>query len=361
MIVYTPTWTRPRLPDRHSMECCYHCSLSKSDTVPGLSECQDIVNMRKTINTITTRVQPLRTVCPRNHRRNSFLNHQVFDPTGQLNRYEDLIDPQSIPSVAFIGGGRMGGAMLRSYVARYPNDGVHIIDPDPDCLHRFVGLRNVVRSQNPCPGLHKADIIVLATKPQVSSMAIKQIAPLLHPNQVVVSIMAGVTIDSLAESLDHAKVVRAMPNIPAQIGKGVSVCHPSLAVTEKDWRAAGRVLGACGSYMRVRSERSVDIATAISGSGPAYGFYLAEHMCSAAKEMGFDDEEAKFLVQLTLAGSLQLWESSPLPVEHLRRQVTSPGGTTEAAITYFDKQDLGFHIREGIRKSFERALELSKK
>jgi pyrroline-5-carboxylate reductase len=113
--------------------------------------------------------------------------------------------------------------------------------------------------------------------------------------------------------------------------------------------------------MRVSSEKSVDVATAISGSGPAYGFYLAEHMCSAAMEMGFDEEEARFLVQLTLLGSLQLWESSPLSAERLRHQVTSPGGTTEAAITYFDKRELGFHIRHGIRKSFERAVELSKK
>ncbi len=255
----------------------------------------------------------------------------------------------------------MGGAMLKSYISQYPSDEVYLIDPDPNCLSRFAGLRNVVRSQDPCVGLHGADIVVLATKPQAAPTAIEQIAPLLQPRQVVISVMAGITIDNLAESLDHAKVVRAMPNIPAQIGQGVSVCHPSLAVTEKDWRSAGRVLGACGSYMRVSSEKGVDIATAISGSGPAYGFYLAEHMCSAAMEMGFDEEEARFLVQLTLLGSLQLWESSPLSAERLRHQVTSPGGTTEAAITYFDKQELGFHIRQGIRKSFERAVELSKK
>ena len=255
----------------------------------------------------------------------------------------------------------MGGAMLKSYVSQYPNDEVYLIDPDPNCLHRFAGLRNVVRSQFPCMGLHGADIVVLATKPQAAPTAIEQIAPLLQPRQVIISVMAGITIDNLAESLDHAKVVRAMPNIPAQIGQGVSVCHPSHAVTEKDWRSVGRVLGACGSYMRVSSEKSVDVATAISGSGPAYGFYLAEHMCNAAMEMGFDEKEARFLVQLTLLGSLQLWESSPLSAEHLRHQVTSPGGTTEAAITYFDKRELGFHIRQGIRKSLERAVELSKK
>ena len=253
----------------------------------------------------------------------------------------------------------MGGAMIASHIAAYPEDNVHLVEKDAERLASFSAMHNVVASPSPYRALHEAGTIIIAVKPQTYPVLAEEIAPLLHPGQVVVSIMAGITVNEIAESIDHPRVIRAMPNIPAHIGKGVTVYYPSPSITHSEWRRAERALVACGACIPVCDENDIDKATAISGSGPAYGFYLAEQMCKEACELGFSEEEARELVHLTLKGSLELWEAGSDRVEDLRRKVTSPGGTTEAAIDHFEDAQVGINIRRGIRKSFERARELS--
>ena len=270
----------------------------------------------------------------------------------------NTLSPRAL-TTAFIGGGRMGGAMLRACAVQYPENMIHLVDPDTNRLRDFKDLTNVTTYTEPYSALNNMDTIVIAVKPQVAREVTSQIKNLLNPGHVIVSIMAGVSLESLRGMLGHPKIVRAMPNTPSQIGKGVSVFYESPGMSNSDIVMAKRIFEACGRCIQVDTEKSIDIATAISGSGPAYSFYLAEHMCRAARELGLSKEEADSLVYSTLEGSLLLWKHSQVRADELRGQVTSPGGTTEAAITYFDQQKLGFHIRVGIQKAFRRAIEVN--
>ena len=279
----------------------------------------------------------------------------------EFNKHRDLFSENyTCPTIAFIGAGKMGGSMIKSYIKYYPNDLIHVVDTDPVCLNKFNGFPNILPSSDSSAAMYEATTIFLAIKPQFIKEAVLQLKPLIRPDHIIVSIMAGINIDSLSKMLDHRKIVRAMPNITAQIGQSISVYYPSTNVTSFECVDTRRVLGACGPYAEVYDEKSVDISTAISGGGPAYIYYLAEHMCKAATDLGFDEDQARCIVKHTLNGSVLLWDDKFLPAETLRRDVMSPGGTTEEAINYFDTQNLGFHIQEGIKKSYKRAVSISK-
>ena len=279
----------------------------------------------------------------------------------EFNKYRNLFSENyTCPTIAFIGGGKMGGSMIKSYVKHYPNDLIHVVDTDPVCLDKFNGIPNILPSLDSSAAMYEATTIFLATKPQFIKEVVTQIKPLIRPEHIIVSIMAGINIDSLSKMLGHRKIVRAMPNITAQIGESISVYYPSTNISSVDCQDTRRVLGACGPYAEVYDEKSIDISTAISGGGPAYIYYMAEHMCKAAIDLGFEEDQARCIVKHTLNGSVLLWDDASLPAETLRRDVMSPGGTTEEAINYFVHQNLGFHIQEGIKKSYKRAVSISK-
>ena len=163
---------------------------------------------------------------------------------------------------------------------------------------------------------------------------------------------------TLEEGLGIRKLVRVMPNTPALVGEGMSVFYASEAVTRegRDWVV--RLLSSCGLCLEVDDENAVDAATAVSGSGPAYLFYLAEQMIEAAKNLGFRADQAEVLVKQTLKGASLLLQNDESAAE-LRRRVTSPGGTTEAALKRFGEGKVENHLRDGLESAYQRARQLS--
>jgi pyrroline-5-carboxylate reductase len=261
---------------------------------------------------------------------------------------------------AFIGGGNMGRAMATALVEKRvcaPGD-LLVVDPDPACRERLLPLGcHLAASADGRVG--EAAVVVLAVKPQGAAEMMRALKPLLRADQAVLSIMAGVSLASLRAGLGHAALVRAMPNTPAQIGLGMNVYLAEPAVSAERLARVEALLGACGETVRVQAEDAIDAATAVSGSGPAYVFFVAEHWIEAAQQLGFSAEDAARLVQQTLLGATELWKRQKLPVATLREQVTSKGGTTAAALETFRAKGVGEGLQEGIVRAYRRAKELS--
>ena len=201
--------------------------------------------------------------------------------------------------------------------------------------------------------------ILLAVKPQNASSVMQNLAPFLASNQVVISIMAGISIEQMIAELNHRSIVRVMPNTPAQIGEGMSVYYGTRDVSTEQIQFTQSILNASGRAFPVEQEDAIDAATAISGSGPAYVFYIAEQMMACAKKFGFSHEQASTLTQQTIKGAVLLWEKQMTPVDELRRRVTSPGGTTEAALRHFEESHMGVLFQEGLQAAYQRAKELA--
>ncbi|MBI3994223.1 MAG: pyrroline-5-carboxylate reductase [Candidatus Lambdaproteobacteria bacterium] len=260
---------------------------------------------------------------------------------------------------AFVGGGNMGSAMAAALVNQHVCNPAEIlvVEPDEAARARCADLKLTV-SAALNEQLRAAPVVVLAVKPQTAPQVYPQLKPLLRPAQVVVSIMAGVSLAGLRAGLNHEALVRVMPNTPAQVAMGMNVYYPAPPVQEGQLAAVEALLRACGEVLRVRSEDAIDAATAVSGSGPAYVFYLAEHWLAAAQGLGFSADEAQRLVQQTLAGATALWKAQGIAVGTLRERVTSKGGTTAAALDVFNGAEMGGAIERGVRRAYERAKEL---
>jgi pyrroline-5-carboxylate reductase len=205
-----------------------------------------------------------------------------------------------------------------------------------------------------------ADIIVLAIKPQNLPEIMPDLNGKIRPGQLIFSIIAGARIDTLCKGLSHRRVVRVMPNTPAQIGEGISVWTATPEVTEKQQEQAETILSTMGREIFVADERYLDMATAVSGSGPAYFFLFVECLIEAAVRLGFSKDVAQELVLQTMLGSGQLLKKSGKSPAELRRLVTSPGGTTAAALEQFENGNLRELVYQAIAAACRRAQELGK-
>ncbi len=165
---------------------------------------------------------------------------------------------------------------------------------------------------------------------------------------------------ALRDGLGQQALVRVMPNTPAQVGLGMSVYCADPAVTPQQQEAVEKLFQASGATLAVESEDAIDAATAVSGSGPAYVFFLAEHWMKAAGKLGFSEAQAELLVQQTLAGATELWKRLGVPAGTLREQVTSKGGTTAAALDSFRESGVGPGIEDGVVQAYRRAKELGR-
>tara|TARA_B100000686_G_C16334374_1_gene734709 strand:- start:205 stop:723 length:519 start_codon:yes stop_codon:yes gene_type:complete len=171
--------------------------------------------------------------------------------------------------------------------------------------------------------------------------------------------MAGISLETMRRALGESKLVRVMPNIPTLIGEGMSVFFASEEVGNEGRESVKILFNSCGSCLEVKNEDAIDAATAISGSGPGYLFYFAEQMLLSANSLGFNEVEAHSLVQQTFRGATLLWESQQVSPKTLRQQVSSPGGTTLAALNHFQSKNVGDSIQEGMLQAYRRAKELS--
>lgn len=208
--------------------------------------------------------------------------------------------------------------------------------------------------------LSKGDIVIIAVKPQDWNDVASEMKPYVEQDQVFVSIMAGVEISTIQEGLGVEKVIRAMPNLPSQIGVGMTTYTSVDAVTRGELMFAQNLLGSTGQAMYLKEERLIDASTAVSGSGPAFIFYYMKAMIQAAQDLGFSQSEAEQLVKQTFRGSVQLQNRSDLSMQEWINKVASKGGTTEAALNSFHADTIDSKIKKGMEAAYNRALELSK-
>jgi len=210
------------------------------------------------------------------------------------------------------------------------------------------------------PKISQSDIIIIAVKPQDFSSLATEIQPLISEKNLVISIMAGITIPTLESALQTKNIVRAMPNSPAELGMGMTgySCMPTL--TMQQVRMAENLLSTTGRCVLFEDEDMLDAVTAMSGSGPAYFFYVVKHMIDAGKQMGMEEAVASMLVKQTMTGAFHLINTAGKSLDELIKAVASKGGTTEAALTHFNENGVGKNIIEGMKKAQQRAQELSK-
>jgi pyrroline-5-carboxylate reductase len=262
-------------------------------------------------------------------------------------------------TLVLAGAGKMGSAMLDGWVARGLDPGkVVVLEPQPSlqvARYAQLGLR-----LNPSRSAIKADAIVIAVKPQAASQVLPELAPLIGSATVVVSIMAGRSLDFLQSALPPATaVVRTMPNTPAAIGRGITVAVGNARVSAAQRNFADRLLAATGAVEWITDEALMDAVTAVSGSGPAYVFLLAEALARAGVAAGLPEELAARLARATVAGSGELLNTAPEDAATLRRNVTSPGGTTAAALdVLMSKEGLEALMEKAVAAATRRSREL---
>ncbi len=233
-----------------------------------------------------------------------------------------------------LGAGKMGGAMLDGWVARGLSlKKLAVIDPQPAKAMKALARRGLMLNPKGAAKTKPAAVIVIAVKPQMAPEAMPALAPHVGKSTLVVSIMAGRTLAFLQNALPSGTaIVRAMPNTPAAISRGISVAVPNRKVTAKQRKLTTDLLAATGKVEWVADEALIDAVTAVSGSGPAYVFLLAEALTKAAIAAGLPEGLATRLARETVAGSGELLHRSDLDAATLRQNVTSPGGTTAAAL-----------------------------
>lgn len=241
-----------------------------------------------------------------------------------------------------------------------PPEFIHVSDPD-------VGARRRLEERFPVTGfdatpdaIRTAHAIVLAVKPQVMPAVLEEISGELEPGQLVISVAAGITLGRIAGFIGKAQpVVRCMPNTPALIGKGITGLCAGPGCTDHHRKFAQRVLAAAGATVWVEDERLMDVVTAVSGSGPAYFYYLVEALTEAGQSLGLPVDVAAALALHTARGAGEMALQSDLDVAELRRAVTTPGGTTEAAIDEFSASDFKAMVRRAVAAATERGRVLS--
>jgi pyrroline-5-carboxylate reductase len=235
-------------------------------------------------------------------------------------------------TLVLVGAGKMGGAMLDGWLA-LGLDPAKLAIQEPQPTPDIAALKDRgVRINPPAASIDDASVIVIAVKPQVAADVVPPLKALLRSGTVAVSVMAGKTLAFLQGALGNGAIVRSIPNTPAAIGRGITVAVPNAKVTERQRGLADALLGSVGTVEWVDDEGLIDAATAVSGSGPAYVFLLAESLARAGAAAGLPADLAARLARATVAGAGELLHRSPLDAATLRQNVTSPGGTTAAAL-----------------------------
>ena len=265
--------------------------------------------------------------------------------------------------ILVIGGGNMGMTYAQSFLRSHitSKEDMMILEKSPEKATELAkkDIGTVYGSPENCLG--KADLIILAVKPQDTIKLFQTLRPLVDDQQVFLSIMAGVKIETIAEQLGVKKVIRAMPNLPAQIGMGMTVFTSTDEVTRIELVMVQNLINTTGKSIYVEKETAIDAATAISGSGPAYVWHFMEAMMDAARKMEFSDSEAELLVSQTFRGAIDLFNKTNLSCNEWIKRVSSKGGTTEAAMANFKHNTIHDKIQKGAFAALNRAVELGGK
>jgi len=260
--------------------------------------------------------------------------------------------------IAFIGGGNMASAIINGMVEQgFPKSQIMVVEPWQEARDRLKAQFDLQAHEAAGAYLSKADIVVWAVKPQTFKDAAQQ-APFFAAKALHLSVAAGIPSDSIAKWLSTERVVRAMPNTPALIGKGITALYARPGITDDDLHEVAQIVKTTGEFIWVDKEEQLDAVTALSGSGPAYMFFFMEAMTEAGASMGLTREQAYKLSVATFIGAGELARSSNEPPEILRQRVTSKGGTTHAAITSMEASNIKPLFQRALHAARTRAQEL---
>lgn len=265
-----------------------------------------------------------------------------------------------LKSIAFVGGGAMGEAIIRGLIGKALVEARNIVVGEPVAERRAAlvarhGIRTTASNAEATLG---AEVVLLAIKPQHAAAAFRELRGTLTADQLVLSIIAGVTMPTIVEALDHRRVVRVMPNTPAQVGEGMSVWTATPDVNEAGRLAARTILECLGREVAVPEEKYLDMATALNGSGPGYFFLFFEAMVDAGVRLGFARPIAELLVLQTALGSAKMALESGKHLAELRNLVTSPAGTTAAGLAELEEGRLRSVVDRAVFAAYERSREL---
>jgi pyrroline-5-carboxylate reductase len=260
-------------------------------------------------------------------------------------------------TIAFIGSGTMAEAMIQALLRAGEMTPERIVASDVLAKRgEELKARHGVRfTTDNIAAASEADVVILSVKPQILPSVMLGLCGHIHPDALVFSIVAGMPISTISAGLDHAAVVRTMPNTPAQVGEGMTVWTASSAVTEAQRTQAQAILQTMGLEMYVTHEDALDMATAVSGTGPTYIFLLMEAMVDAAVHLGFSRRQARLLVLQTVFGSVKFAQQSDIHLARMRNMVTSPGGTSAEAIYQLEKGGLRTILSKAIWAAYKKS------
>ncbi len=272
------------------------------------------------------------------------------------------MSPLKEATIAIIGTGAMAEAMIAGLLAGGHLDAAQVIASDPrierrEAVEARFGIRTTASNTEAADG---ADVVVLAIKPQMLLKVGRELSTVLRPDQVVLSILAGSTSKALGNALRHDAIVRAMPNTPAQLGAGMTVWCATAQVSDLQREQAAALLSSLGAEIQVEDEKYVSMSTAVSGTGPAYVFLVMEALIDAAVHLGFPRHIAHDLVIETLLGGTLLAKESGDHPAYLRNMVTSPAGTSAAAIAEMEKGRLRTVLSEAVFAAYRRTEEIGR-
>lgn len=265
--------------------------------------------------------------------------------------------------IAIIGGGNMGVTYARAFVRSniVPTENLLIVEKHDEKRAALKEEGIAVLADDIKSEIAYYDIIVVAVKPQDFIAMCGQLNAFLKPNQLIISIMAGINIATISGHLNgHKKVARAMPNTPAQLGFGISGFAVAPDAEQESISVIDTLLETTGKSIFMKDESLIDAVTAISGSGPAYFYYFIKHMIEAGTQLGLEEHVAGLLAKQTMLGAFQMMINSKDSLDKMIAMVASKGGTTEAALNTFERLGVGAGIQEAVKAAESRAKELSK-
>ncbi len=254
----------------------------------------------------------------------------------------------------------MGRTYAESFIANHTvaRKDLYILERQEDKVPYFHGLGFESVFSKPGLFIGEMNLVILAVKPQDISALFVSLSEFMKEDQLVLSIMAGVKIETIEANLPTSKIIRAMPNLPAQVGMGMTGFTANQSVTRTELFSVQNLLNTTGKSLYFDEESLLDGVTAISGSGPAYVYFFMQSMIEAAKSMGFSPSESETLVEQTFLGAIHLLNNNNFSCSEWIEKVASKGGTTEAALHSFSKSSLESHIKTGLEAALRRSVEL---
>jgi pyrroline-5-carboxylate reductase len=266
----------------------------------------------------------------------------------------------NVNKIGFVGSGVMGEAMVKGILDKGLTGSDQIYASDPwaqrrDYMAQNYGIHTTNSNQE---AVRNADVVILSIKPQTLPKVMDELHSNVRPDALVLSIIAGARISSLRSGLFHDRIVRAMPNTPAQLGKGMTVWTATPQVSEQQLEQTKLILGAFGEQLSMDEESYLDMATGLSGSGPGFVLLIIEAMIDAGVHMGFTRRDAEMMVLQTIEGSVELMRTTGTHSAELKNRVTSPGGTTAAGLYELEKAAMRAVLSRAIFAAYRRSQEL---